>query len=160
MHPPRPLSLILVILFALPVHPFSCKFTDSSVDYDITPLAGLHQANKQTSTPPTTSEAVVLMDLCGDSGVSREDGIPDEDQVRFERPRSGSQADIHQCPSNTRVCVKLLNHKSSSSDPDRVTAVIPLWPMDLAEGNIWITPMGKDGGEGFKIWVEGKEYSG
>ncbi len=58
--------------------------------------------------------------------------------------------------------MKLLNHKSSSSDPDRVTAVVPLWPVDLSDDNVWTRPMGKDGsGElGLRIWVEGREYAG
>ena len=54
----------------------------------------------------------------------------------------------------------MLNHKSSSSDPDRVTAVVPLWPNSLGDDRIWTTPIGKNGEGGLKIFVEGNEYAG
>ena len=54
----------------------------------------------------------------------------------------------------------MLNHKSSSSDPDRVTAVIPLWSGPLGDDRIWTTPKGNNGEGGLEIYVEGDEYAG
>jgi hypothetical protein len=56
--------------------------------------------------------------------------------------------------------LKILNHKSSSSDPDRVTAVIPVWPGSLGDDKIWTTPIGSNGEGGLKVYVEGNEYAG
>jgi hypothetical protein len=58
------------------------------------------------------------------------------------------------------VCLKILNHKSSSSDPDRVTAVIPVWPGSLGDDKITTTPIGKNGEGGLALYVEGNEYAG
>ncbi|OCF43670.1 hypothetical protein I317_02420 [Kwoniella heveanensis CBS 569] len=141
----RLLSLTLVTLTALPLVPaYQCAFTVSDIPYDINPLSGVREVSKETPTPPTTSEAVVKMELCGSEGLGKEDGVADEDQ----------------CPPNTRVCLKLLNHKPSSSDPDRITAVIPIWPADAPDGDVFTTPMGKKGEEGLKIYVQGSEYAG
>ena len=67
---------------------------------------------------------------------------------------------IVQCPSDSHVCLKILNHKSSASDPDRVTAVIPVWPGSLGDDKIWTTPIGTNGEGGLKLYVEGNEYAG
>ena len=56
--------------------------------------------------------------------------------------------------------MKILNLKSSSSDPDRVTAVIPVWPGSLGNDKTWTTPIGSNGEGGLKVYVEGNEYAG
>ncbi|WVQ94861.1 hypothetical protein IAU59_001944 [Kwoniella sp. CBS 9459] len=138
-------SLSLATLAVLPlVTSFQCAFTASDIPYDLSPLSGVREVLKETSTPPTTTEARVKMELCGSEGLGKEDGVADEDQ----------------CPPNTRVCVKLLNHKPSSSEPDRITAVIPIWPADAPDGDVFTTPMGKKGEEGVNIYVQGSEYAG
>ncbi|WWC72168.1 uncharacterized protein I206_106128 [Kwoniella pini CBS 10737] len=140
----KPIHIISAIMLLPFVTPFSCSLTASSIPYDISPLAGLRQVSKDTPTPPTTTEARVKMDLCGPEGIGKEDGMADEDQ----------------CPPNTRVCLTLLNHKPSASDPDRVTAVIPIWPIDIPDENVYTTPMGKKGEEGLKVYVQGADYAG
>jgi hypothetical protein len=52
------------------------------------------------------------------------------------------------------------NHKPSSSEPDRVTAVIPLWAVETADEDVQVTSLGKNGQEGLKIAVQGPEYAG
>ncbi|OXB35313.1 hypothetical protein J007_04980 [Cryptococcus neoformans] len=135
----------LTFLTFLPlVVAFDCSITVSSISYDISPLAGLRTASKDSSTPPTTSEVKVSMDLCAGEGLGKEDGVADEDQ----------------CPENTRVCLKLINHKPSSSDPDRVTAVVPFWLVNTPDSDITTMPLGKNGEQGLEITVNGQEYAG
>lgn len=72
----------LTFLAFLPlVAAFDCSITAFSISYDISPLAGLRTASKDSSTPPTTSEVKVSMNLCGGEGLGKEDGVADEDQV-------------------------------------------------------------------------------
>lgn len=66
----------------------------------------------------------------------------------------------NQCPANTRLCLKLINHKPSSSEPDRVTQVIGIWPLDIPDERVWTTPLGSKGQDGLRIWVEGDDYAG
>ncbi|XAO27439.1 hypothetical protein I312_106293 [Cryptococcus bacillisporus CA1280] len=135
----------LTFLAFLPlIAAFDCSLTASSISYDISPLTGLRTASKDSSTPPTTSEAKVSMNLCAAEGLGKEDGVADEDQ----------------CPENTRVCLKLVNHKPSSSEPDRVAAVVPFWLVDTPDSDITTTPLGKNGEQGLKITVKGQEYAG
>ena len=77
----RDLLLLPLVLFAVSAHSFSCSVTDSSIDYDLSALSGLRVADKQSSTPPTTSEAKVMVELCKSGGIPKEDGVADEDQV-------------------------------------------------------------------------------
>ncbi|KIR59273.1 hypothetical protein I314_04788 [Cryptococcus bacillisporus CA1873] len=136
---------MLTFLAFLPlIAAFDCSLTASSISYDISPLTGLRTASKDSSTPPTTSEAKVSMNLCAAEGLGKEDDVADEDQ----------------CPENTRVCLKLVNHKPSSSEPDRVTAVVPFWLVDTPDSDITTTPLGKNGEQGLKITVKGQEYAG
>ncbi|ODN94851.1 hypothetical protein L198_04999 [Cryptococcus wingfieldii CBS 7118] len=123
---------------------FDCALSPGSIPFDLHPLAGIRTASKQSDTPPTTSEAKVSLDLCNPEGLQREEGLSDEDQ----------------CPPKTKVCVKLLNHKPSSSDPDRVTAVIPFWSEDMPAEDVTTTPLGRRGDQGLKIDVNGPEYAG
>jgi hypothetical protein len=74
-------AVFRLLLLIVPVRPFECRFSVGSSMYDLTALAGLHTATKENRTPPTTSEARVYIDLCGESGIPREDGVSDEDQV-------------------------------------------------------------------------------
>ena len=76
------LTLITSLLFTSPVYSFSCSVSTQNITYDLSPLTGLRTANRRTPTPPTTSEAIVRMDLCRNSGVPPEyGGIPEEDEV-------------------------------------------------------------------------------
>lgn len=78
-----PLSALLTAsLLALPIQPFSCALTSSSITYDLTPLSDLRTVSKNTPTPPTTSTAKVRITLCSEQGVPPEqvDG-PEEDEV-------------------------------------------------------------------------------
>ncbi|WWD19782.1 hypothetical protein CI109_104246 [Kwoniella shandongensis] len=139
------LTLLAPLLLSLPsTYSFSCSLSPSSIPYDLSPLTGVRETSRVSETPPTTSEAKVFMELCKEGGLGKEDGLSDEDQ----------------CPSNTRVCVKLTNHKPSSSEPDRITAVIPIWTTDIPDEDVFTTPMGKNGEEGLKIYVNGPEYAG
>lgn len=54
----------------------------STLQFDLTPLAGLHEASKETKTPPTTQEARVAFSVCGDDSVPFDDKLAEEDQVR------------------------------------------------------------------------------
>ncbi|WVW86329.1 hypothetical protein I302_108371 [Kwoniella bestiolae CBS 10118] len=140
----RTTNLLASILLLPLVTAFSCSLTASSIPYDISPLSGLREVSKDTPTPPTTSEAKVRMELCNPEGIGKQDGVADEDQ----------------CPPNTRVCLTLLNHKPSASDPDRITAVIPIWPADIPDQDVFTTPMGKKGEQGLKVYVQGADYAG
>ncbi|WRT70075.1 uncharacterized protein IL334_007069 [Kwoniella shivajii] len=140
----RSIQILSAILLLPLVTPFSCSLTASSIPYDLSPLKGIREDSKDTSTPPTTSEAKVRMELCDPDGIGKDDAVSDEDQ----------------CPPNTRVCLTLVNHKPSASEPDRVTAVIPFWPVDIPEEDVFTTPMGKKGEEGLKIYVQGPDYAG
>jgi hypothetical protein len=75
----RSTILAISLAFALPARAFDCALTVSGIQYDLKPLGGLRTATHTSSTPPTSNEAKVLMNLCGDIGS--EDGISDEDQV-------------------------------------------------------------------------------
>lgn len=74
-------AVFALLFHALPVKPFECIFDVASASYDLTPLAGLRTTTKENQTPPTTSEARVTLELCGQSGIPKEDGVSDEDQV-------------------------------------------------------------------------------
>lgn len=79
------LSLFMTAL-ALRAQAFDCALTASGINYDLKPLGGLRTATHTSSTPPTSNEAKVLMNLCG--GIGDEDGVSDEDRVshlQFER---------------------------------------------------------------------------
>ncbi|KAK8853356.1 hypothetical protein IAR55_004060 [Kwoniella newhampshirensis] len=139
------LAILTPLLLLLPhTYSFSCSPSAGSLPYDLTPLSGLRQTSKGTSTPPTTSEAKVYMELCAEGGLGKEEGLSDEDQ----------------CPPNTRVCAKLLNHKPSASEPDRITAVIPFWSTTTPDDDVYTTPMGEKGLHGLKIYVQGGDYGG
>ena len=71
-------SLFLTTI-ALRVQAFDCALTASGIQYDLKPLGGLHTATHTSSTPPTSNEARVLMNLCGNIGG--ENGVSDEDKV-------------------------------------------------------------------------------
>lgn len=71
---------------------------------------------------------------------------------------AGIGAAYAQCGDNTRVCLKLLNHKASAAEPDRVTAVIPIWATDSSDPQL--TPLGEDGDHGIMIVVQGPDYAG
>ena len=77
----RPLLLLPFLLLALPAFPFSCNVVANDIKYDLSPLSGPRSASRNTQTPPTTSEARVLMDLCSDQGIKKEEKVADEDQV-------------------------------------------------------------------------------
>ncbi|KAI5454565.1 type II membrane protein [Naganishia albida] len=115
---------------------------ETKIHYDLQPLSGLRIASKTTETPPSTNEAKVSMTLCGDDTLPIDDKVAEEDQ----------------CPPNTKVCLTLLNHKSSSSESSRVTAVIPIWSLDTPEEDVKLKPRSKD--EGLDITVDGPEYAG
>jgi hypothetical protein len=70
---------VFVAALALHVQAFDCALTASGIQYDLKPLGGLRTATHTSSTPPTSNEAKVLMNLCGDIGS--EDGVSDEDKV-------------------------------------------------------------------------------
>ena len=75
-------SVLTILLFSLPTYPFSCAFTAGSISYDLSPLTGLWDVRKLIPTPPTETEIIVHMDLCGEEGVHpRPDGPPNRDQV-------------------------------------------------------------------------------
>lgn len=63
-----------------------------------------------------------------------------------------------QCPDGTKVCLTLLNHKSSSSEGVRVTAVIPIWSTSTPEDDIKVTTREDD--QGLDIVVNGDQYAG
>lgn len=65
-----------------------------------------------------------------------------------------------QCPEKTRVCFKITNRKSSSSEPDRVVQVIPIWPVDLSDDDITTHLIGEKGVGGLALTVKGAEYAG
>ena len=145
---------------------FECAFTANGVSYDLTPLGGVRSASSRTDTPPTQSEARLRMDLCGD-GVGREDGLADEDQVHSRKPEPAilnqdlmqeKRVTDDQCPSDSKVCLKLVNIKGSD---ERVTSVIPVWSKDVPSDQILTTPfMGMDKSSGVEITVNGPEYAG
>ena len=63
-----------------------------------------------------------------------------------------------QCPSDSKVCLKLVNIKGSD---ERVTSVIPVWSKDVPSDQILSTPfMGMDKSSGVEITVNGPEYAG
>lgn len=77
--------------------------------------------------------------------------------VRLSQDDSGL---IYQCGEGTKVCLTLLNHKESAPDPNRITAVIPLWYTDTPDEDVTITALGKNGQDGIKIYVAGPDYAG
>jgi hypothetical protein len=81
-------STLLSLLFtslALRSHAFDCSFTASGISYDLNPLEGLRTATHTSSTPPTSNEARVLLNLCG--SIGGEDGVADEDKVGISPTR-------------------------------------------------------------------------
>ncbi|KAJ9108956.1 hypothetical protein QFC21_000279 [Naganishia friedmannii] len=115
---------------------------ETTVHFDLESLSGLRTASKQTETPPTTNEATVSMTLCGDDVLPVDDKIAEEDQ----------------CPPNTKVCLVLLNHKSSSTEASRITAVIPIWMLDTPDSDVSVAPRSRE--EGLDITVSGPDYAG
>jgi hypothetical protein len=75
----RSTIIAISLAFALSARAFDCALTVSGIQYDLKPLGGLRTATHTSSTPPTSNEARVLMNLCGDIGS--EDGVSDEDKV-------------------------------------------------------------------------------
>lgn len=83
-------TAVATLLLSLPARAaFECVFESNSIPYDLNPLGSLRTTTKENQTPPTTSEAKVLLELCGAEGLPKEDGVADEDQVR---PLCGDQA--------------------------------------------------------------------
>lgn len=75
-------TAVVTLLLALPAHAaFECVFESNSIPYDLNPLGNLRTTTKENQTPPTTSEAKVMLELCGADGIPKEDGVADEDQV-------------------------------------------------------------------------------
>jgi hypothetical protein len=70
--------LFTIALFAAVTHAFDCALTASSISYDLTSLSGLHTASITTETPPTSNEAKVYFNLCGNIG---DDEAEDQDKV-------------------------------------------------------------------------------
>ncbi|KAH8090717.1 autophagy-related protein 27 [Filobasidium floriforme] len=144
------ISVLLVLLLLPAVLAFDCRLDLPSsngkkgkdVHFDLGPLDGEHSASKTTQTPPTTNEAKVRLRLCGDEGLKRDTEMADEDQ----------------CPDGTKVCLTLLNHKSSSSEGARVTAVIPIWSTGTGEDDIKVSTREND--QGLDVSVNGAEYAG
>ena len=77
-------ALLALWVLQVPIRAFDCVFQVESASYDLSALAGLRTATKENQTPPTTSEAKVALDLCGGSGIPKEDGVSEEDQVRHD----------------------------------------------------------------------------
>lgn len=82
------LKAITLIAFTHQALAFNCQpivnghgKNSKDVLYELEPLKGERSANKETLTPPTVSEAVVRITLCGDDVLSKDDEFPDEDQV-------------------------------------------------------------------------------
>lgn len=83
----------------------------STLKFDLTPLAGLHEASKETSTPPTTQEARVQLNVCGDDSIPYNDDLAEEDQVRLTRARSSKgQLQRRSC----LFCTVSIRHKALS----------------------------------------------
>ncbi|GFZ50969.1 hypothetical protein JCM24511_08727 [Saitozyma sp. JCM 24511] len=139
MHPRRGLPAFLLCLPLAAA--WTCDLTASSISYDLSPLSGLRRTGRDSSTPPSTSQARVELDLCGE-GIGVEEGVPEEDQ----------------CEPGTKVCLRMINHKPPHAE--RVISVIPFWTTSTPDDNVWTTPMGRKGQEGLKVWVEGPEYAG
>ncbi|RXK41480.1 hypothetical protein M231_01188 [Tremella mesenterica] len=131
----------LIFLLAIQTQAFDCSLSINNVPYDLSPLSGLRESTKDASTPPTTSRAKVLMDLCGN-------GVDDD-----------SEGD-DKCPPTSLVCLKLLNIKPSSSEPERITSVIPLWSTDTPAEDVEMSALDKGGRGGVRINVRGPEYAG
>jgi hypothetical protein len=70
---------LMAAVLALHASAFDCALTAAGIQYDLKPLGGLRTATHTSSTPPTSNEAKVLMNLCG--GIGSEDGVSDEDKV-------------------------------------------------------------------------------
>jgi hypothetical protein len=80
-------TAVAALLLTLPAQAaFECVFMSNSIPYDLNPLGNLRTTTKENQTPPTTSEAKVLMELCGAEGIPKEEGVADEDQVSFPQP--------------------------------------------------------------------------
>lgn len=84
----RPVIALLLLPY-LVVATFDCKLSLPSagknkkdIRFDLSSLGGERTAAKETSTPPTTSEARIRMKLCGDEGLPLDDSLSEEDQVR------------------------------------------------------------------------------
>lgn len=75
----RPTLALLLSATIIPALAFDCALTASGVRYDLKPLGGLRTTSHTSSTPPSSNEARVLMNLCG--GIGGEDGVSDEDKV-------------------------------------------------------------------------------
>ncbi|KAI5120310.1 hypothetical protein M0805_005814 [Coniferiporia weirii] len=87
--------------------PFDCSVTfDSTHSFDLTKLKGEQIVTRIRETPPSRMLDEVRFDLCGD--LARQDGVAEGDQ----------------CPSGTRACLTMTNHKGDNSA--RVIAAIPL----------------------------------
>jgi hypothetical protein len=66
--------------------------------------------------------------------------------------------DFLKCPEGTKACLTLYNHKKSSSEASRVTAVIPIWPSDLTADDVDVKA--RENEEGVDITIYGPKYAG
>ncbi|KAH7914113.1 autophagy-related protein 27 [Hygrophoropsis aurantiaca] len=88
--------------------PYDCsKLKLDSLNYDLSPLAGVRTVSRTRDTPPSTMIDELGFDVCAE--LSPLDGVAEQDQ----------------CPSGTRACLRKINRKGEG-DSDRVVAVIPV----------------------------------
>jgi len=58
------------------------------------------------------------------------------------------------------MCLTHVNHKETSDEPVRVVAVVPIWPADLPDHDVELSPLGKSGRDGLNIYVSGADFAG
>lgn len=77
------LSLLLSSVYAQEAtdsDPFNCHITSNSLNFDLTKLAGEHNATRTRDTPPSTMLDSLRFDLCAD--LKPQEGVAEADQVR------------------------------------------------------------------------------
>ena len=89
-----PISLLLCLVVSILPSPSlaaegpSCQLLNlpsPSNSYDLSPLSDLQLIEDTKKTPPTETTSRVRFKLCGGEGdgIGKEEGVDDEDQVRF-----------------------------------------------------------------------------
>ncbi|KAG6820732.1 hypothetical protein H0H93_012378 [Arthromyces matolae] len=114
---------------------FDCRLTTGGARFDLTSLAGEHNASRKRETPPTSTVDLLRFNLCAD--LKKQEDAADSDQ----------------CPSGTRACLTQINSKPD--EKDRVISVISL--MSGSTQNLAFE-LGTASQKSIKITSTGTEY--
>ncbi|KAG6841907.1 hypothetical protein C0991_005637 [Blastosporella zonata] len=117
---PYTLPAVLLYILLLTTHsayaaddPFDCRLTADGAQFDLTSLAGEHEASQKRETPPTSTVDLLRFNLCDE--LKKQESVPEGDQTLAPKsititstgplyPHPSNSTSIHQSLSLTILC--------------------------------------------------------